>query len=113
TTRAPWTCAAVAKRGPPVESWRRSALQRSVTSPTGSRPAVEKLPAARVVVNARTPKLAKSSIASAATDGAGAVIGSADILAATVAGLVAPVLDPLDSGAERVQALFDPLVAAL
>src|SRR5215208_464779 len=104
TTRLPCTWRALARRGPLGARCRRSASQRAMTVPTGSSLAVPKLPAARVVVNARTPNWAKSSIGSSACS---RKTGSWTSAPCT------PLLDPRDVGAECVEALVDPLVAAL
>ena len=69
--------------------------QRSMTSPTGSVPAKPKVPASRVVVKAVTPKSAKSEI------------GSCGVC---ISLRVPAVSHALNIGAQRVQALVDPLI---
>src|SRR5688500_3055318 len=112
TTRLPCTCVAVAKRGPRGRSSSCSRAQRAVTSPTGSLPWVPKLPAARVVVNARTPNAAKSSMGSCGVAGAAAASPAAPAAPAAPASGVL-VIHPLDVRAEGAEPLVNPLVAAL
>ena len=77
---------------------RCSALQRAMTSFTGSVPESPKVPASRVVVKARMPQLSKSGIVSFGTS-------------PTV--LVPAVVNARDGSAECVETLVDALITTL
>src|SRR6266480_3922864 len=95
--RVPWTCRIDATRRAVSDSSFCSAVHRLITSLTGSVPARPNEPASRVVVKARIPQLSKSGTTSLATS----------------LTLVAPIVNPCDRSAERVQPLVDALVTTL